>query len=185
MEIEFPHSTECKVRGGHLVQISDADMQAFLMTSLSTMGYGASGGVALWIGLNDRQTEGRWVWDNGTPLQGYTHWAAGETSGTAQHTAEDCVVLQFTDQGLWHDKVCHIFLFKADFICQYDASAAPTTTTTSTTTSTTSTTTTTTTTPATTTTVNTCPDVECDVTCPQGYSGLYLKPNGCIACSCL
>lgn len=53
----------CKRHGGHLVEISSREIQHFIMTILSSVLHYDED--ALWIGLNDRDTEHTWVWDNG------------------------------------------------------------------------------------------------------------------------
>jgi hypothetical protein len=47
-----------------------------------------------WIGLNDRVTEGAWVWSEGEPLRKLGAWAAGEpTNVDTQCGEENCVAM--------------------------------------------------------------------------------------------
>jgi len=56
----------------------------------------------MWLGINDRVTEGSYAWDGGGG--GYTHWASGEPNNSG---GEDCGEL-LLDQaaGGWNDKEC-------------------------------------------------------------------------------
>jgi hypothetical protein len=56
--------------GGNLVTINDASENLWVSTT-----FGAN--TFLWIGLNDVQNEGTFVWASGEPLI-YTNWAPGE-----------------------------------------------------------------------------------------------------------
>lgn len=60
--------------GGHLATINDATEDAWVYSTFSS-----SGGTprTMWIGLNDAQAEGTFVWASGEPV-GYTRWGPGE-----------------------------------------------------------------------------------------------------------
>src|SRR5262245_18751352 len=60
--------------GGHLVTINDAAENQFVFAQFTTYG-----GVqrALWIGLNDQDVEGTFVWASNDPSS-YRNWAANE-----------------------------------------------------------------------------------------------------------
>ena len=47
--------TNCKARGAHLVSINSVYEQAYVLAKLH-------GGSNMWLGLNDKQTEGEYVW---------------------------------------------------------------------------------------------------------------------------
>ncbi|XP_045207460.2 snaclec convulxin subunit beta-like [Mercenaria mercenaria] len=197
----------CHHRGGTLVTIPDAQTQSFLMKALHWLQFDPDS-KGLWIGLNDRDQEEQYKWDNGHKLHGFKYWGEKEPSGLF-HFAQDCVVLQYHDHGHWWDEPCGLWPYTYDFICQYDMiptttrkTTLPLTTKTTTTTTTTATTTTTTatttrkstttkmiptsisTTQVLTTTTVACQDIDCQKSCPGGYSGVYVGNDGCVTCRC-
>ena len=88
--------TFCRARGADLVIIEDAAENDFVA---------ASGLPALWIGLSDLETEGTFLWGNGTaPTK--TFWREGEPNDTGG--VEDCGGM-YTDgdaAGEWNDFDC-------------------------------------------------------------------------------
>ena len=88
----------CQERGGDLVIIETLaegmDLQALI----------DDGFLSSWlIGLSDIDTEGSFVWVDGTPLvPGQSSWAANEPNDSM--LKEDCVTLQNT--GTWNDIDC-------------------------------------------------------------------------------
>lgn len=75
--------------GGHLVAINDAAENEFVR-SLTTS--------TIWIGMNDLDQEGTFVWTNGDPIT-YTNWASGEPNN---NNNEDVVEMSSVT-GLWND----------------------------------------------------------------------------------
>ena len=74
-----------------------------------------------WIGLNDRQNEGTWVWESGSQLSAEVaaHWGNSEPNN---YQGEDCVVVS-THSGLkMHDSDCsspNFWTFGTiGFVCQ-------------------------------------------------------------------
>lgn len=63
--------------GGHLATINDAAENNWVTTTFSS--YGGTN-RSLWIGFNDVQTEGTFVWASGENA-GYTNWRSGEPNG--------------------------------------------------------------------------------------------------------
>jgi basic membrane protein A and related proteins len=83
------YANEC---GGHLVTINDAEEEAWLLDRFS-FGY--------WIGFNDIDVEGVWVWSSGEPVT-YTNWFDGEPSNTGGN--EQAAVLDDWGSGPgWND----------------------------------------------------------------------------------
>lgn len=63
---------------------------------------GVSGG--LWIGYNDANSEGNWVWTDGSPCN-FTNWNSGEPNNTTDpcsFTGEDAAIIQMSN-GKWND----------------------------------------------------------------------------------
>ncbi|MEM1413788.1 MAG: C-type lectin domain-containing protein [Myxococcota bacterium] len=61
---------DCRSRGYELVQVDDAAEQGFLETELTD-------GRSYWMGLNDRDVEGTYVWADGGALGGFEDWRGG------------------------------------------------------------------------------------------------------------
>lgn len=135
--------TEAAEKGGHLVTINDADEQQWLvetfdMDLIQQKSNGVITTVSYWIGLNDRDVEGEYVWASGETLAetGYGDnpfpsppWAPLEPSDNAGGAGtEDNVGLNFLicdfapdssacldfpnsgDPGLWNDYAGNDFL---------------------------------------------------------------------------
>lgn len=78
--------------GGWLVTINDQNEQEWLESTFGTSS-------RYWIGFNDRDIEGTWVWANGeTP--GYTNWDSGEPNNASN---EDAAVMNWGSSGAWND----------------------------------------------------------------------------------
>jgi hypothetical protein len=99
-------SEACGALGAHLAVTDDAADAATV---------GAIGrdwlGSAAWIGLNDRESEGTWVWEDGS-LPAYTQWWSGEPNDSG---GEDCAGTGFGDWGWWNDYACASAL---PFVCE-------------------------------------------------------------------
>jgi subtilase family serine protease len=83
-----------ELQGGYLVTVDDAAESQFLVAN-----FGADNP---WIGLNDIQSAGNWVWANGAPLT-YASWAPGEPSGGG---TEHCVMTNWGTPGAWNNGTC-------------------------------------------------------------------------------
>ncbi len=64
-----------------------------------------------WFGLNDRSTEGSWVWLDETEPSSFTAWG----SEPAMDDSKNCAVLNEPAEGLWDDRPCSEERF---FICR-------------------------------------------------------------------
>ena len=91
--------------GAHLTSIHSQDEND------SIRKWAASNGVigSVWIGLNDKATNGRFVWTDGTDTL-YKNWKSGRPNGIGIN--DDCVQLFVTgsDSGKWNDTVCSMNL---------------------------------------------------------------------------
>ena len=59
-------------------------------------------GYGYFIGGSDIDTEGQWIWEDGSKFE-YTHWTNGAPSNT---TNDDCIYLFMNDNGYWDDIHC-------------------------------------------------------------------------------
>ena len=77
-----------------------------------------TGTEKIWLGLNDRATEGTWKWSDGTHIDEskfvYTHWSDNEPNDHS--TGEDCVeLLPSASDFKWNDKKCNSL---RPFVCE-------------------------------------------------------------------
>lgn len=97
----WPNARElCQAVGYDLVIIETAELDAWIYQGMRDRGFGDS-----WVGLNDRQVEGQWVWLDGVPI-GYEHWDSGEPNDGGG--GEDCGLIMTTRnrQTEWDDRPC-------------------------------------------------------------------------------
>jgi len=83
--------------GGYLANICSAGMNDFLSNSLLA--------PQAWIGLNDMNREGHYIWENGSTC-GYRNWSSGEPNdahSTNEFHGADNIVLSRHD-GKWRDR---------------------------------------------------------------------------------
>ncbi|XP_053474881.1 C-type lectin domain family 4 member E-like isoform X2 [Ictalurus furcatus] len=96
---------DCRDKGADLVIINSKEEQEFISKILSRNS---------WIGLSDRDTEGKWKWVDGTPLNtGF--WGKGEPDSAVGD--EDCVVIHDHTDPVWNwsDYPCH---YQIIWICE-------------------------------------------------------------------
>ncbi|XP_078495029.1 hepatic lectin-like [Ciona intestinalis] len=73
-----------------------------------------------WIGLNDIEQEGTWVWENGERLlSSDANWHPGEPNDHGG--AEDCVVLWNDGSVRWYDEPCSYTLIPLCEMSVFDA----------------------------------------------------------------
>uniref|UniRef100_A0A3Q2ZSA1 Collectin-12-like n=1 Tax=Kryptolebias marmoratus TaxID=37003 RepID=A0A3Q2ZSA1_KRYMA len=99
----------CRDLGGDLVKIDSREEQEFLVGKMTTWEN------EFWIGLTDSETEGRWLWVDGSPLnESLSFWNTGEPNDvkTDNSEGEDCVGLDMRgrdgDLKTWNDQSCDI-----------------------------------------------------------------------------
>ncbi|XP_053743830.1 asialoglycoprotein receptor 2-like [Synchiropus splendidus] len=93
---------ECENLNGHLVIIDSKQENDFVSKFFQH----------IWIGLSDRDKEGKWKWVDGTALTGTNYWASGEPNNADSN--EDCAEL-LRDSKEWNDVPCGQTL---SFICE-------------------------------------------------------------------
>jgi hypothetical protein len=121
LDIPLDYNTaldDCKAHGGTLVLDKSKDVTDFLIDQLI---YELGDGSKIWIGLNDKTTEGTYVWEDGTTLSDYTNWAPGRNSSNQLH---DCVNFDPSKNGAWEEDFCKdlifgLFLYERPYVCQY------------------------------------------------------------------
>ncbi|XP_034558610.1 macrophage mannose receptor 1-like [Notolabrus celidotus] len=96
---------ECRNRAGDLVSISNVEDKSFV---ISQLGYTSTD--ELWIGLNDRETEGLFEWIDHSTVS-FTSWDFGKPA--VFNEIKDCVLIQ-GENGNWADRAC---VEKHGFIC--------------------------------------------------------------------
>lgn len=108
--------TSCQGIGGHLASITSAEEGDAVNTLV-----GASQDV--WLGLNDNESEGTYVWSSGEPFA-YDHWASGQPNGGS----ENCVLFVHSgwpDSPLdWGDYTCDGLGTMFNYVCEV-AGATP------------------------------------------------------------
>ena len=87
----------CQASGSHLVTINSEEQLQEVKDAL--------GGViaeSYWIGLNDQDTEGTYVWSDGTQLGDWSNWEAEEPDAGIE---KNCVAM-FTSGFAWKTSNC-------------------------------------------------------------------------------
>ncbi|BFZ06471.1 hypothetical protein BsWGS_09509 [Bradybaena similaris] len=94
--------------GGSLVTISDSATQTWLLQNILSS-YPTI--YNIWIGLNDRDNEGGYVWADNSPFL-YQSWASGEPNNYLNR--EDCIRWNISGSS-WYDDYCYL---SYSYICQ-------------------------------------------------------------------
>ncbi|XP_039998644.1 macrophage mannose receptor 1-like [Xiphias gladius] len=105
---------ECRSEGGDLVSIRNVEDQSFV---ISQIGYASTD--ELWIGLNDRKTEGLFDWSDHSTVS-FTSWEFGKPAVSTD--IKDCVLIR-GENGNWADHVCEE---KHGYICMKMTASKPT-----------------------------------------------------------
>ncbi|XP_007451737.1 PREDICTED: collectin-10 [Lipotes vexillifer] len=99
--------THCRIRGGTLAMPKDEAANMLLADYVSKSGF-----FRVFIGVNDLEREGQYVFTDNTPLQNYSNWKEGEPSDPYGH--EDCV--EMLSSGRWNDTECRLTMY---FVCEF------------------------------------------------------------------
>ncbi|XP_061067276.1 collectin-11 isoform X4 [Eubalaena glacialis] len=98
----------CQGRGGTLGMPKDEAANGLLAA------YVAQAGLArVFIGINDLEREGAFVYADRSPMQTFSKWRSGEPNNA--YDEEDCVEL--VASGGWNDVACHLTM---PFLCEFD-----------------------------------------------------------------
>ncbi|KAJ8789948.1 hypothetical protein J1605_021646 [Eschrichtius robustus] len=98
----------CQGRGGTLGMPKDEAANGLLAA------YVAQAGLArVFIGINDLEREGAFVYADRSPMQTFSKWRSGEPNNA--YDEEDCVELEAS--GGWNDVACHLTM---PFLCEFD-----------------------------------------------------------------
>lgn len=100
--------SRCAEQGGRLVILETVakNLEVATMTSTWT-------GRAFWVGASDREVEGQWAWNDGTPLD-YDPWAGGEPNNAG--SGEDCAHSNWNSRGNWNDANCNA---RYPYVCEF------------------------------------------------------------------
>ncbi|XP_037358294.1 collectin-10 isoform X2 [Talpa occidentalis] len=99
--------THCRIRGGRLAMPKDQASNALIADYVAQSGF-----FRVFIGVNDLEKEGQYVFTDNSPLQNYSNWREGEPSDPYGH--EDCV--EMLSSGRWNDTECHLTMY---FVCEF------------------------------------------------------------------
>uniref|UniRef100_A0A8C9P6L0 Collectin subfamily member 10 n=1 Tax=Spermophilus dauricus TaxID=99837 RepID=A0A8C9P6L0_SPEDA len=99
--------THCRIRGGMLAMPKDEAINTLIADYVAKSGF-----FRVFIGVNDLEREGQYVFTDNTPLQNYSNWKEGEPSDPYGH--EDCV--EMLSSGGWNDTECHLTMY---FVCEF------------------------------------------------------------------
>ncbi|XP_035669067.1 uncharacterized protein LOC118411132 [Branchiostoma floridae] len=101
----------CATDGGLLAMPKDSAINTFIHEL-------AGVNERRWIGLTDEDTEGEWVFEDGTTLASarYSNWQPSQPDN--HNGIEDCVEVLGGAEHYWSDRACNVRL--PGFICQLD-----------------------------------------------------------------
>lgn len=98
----------CQGRGGHLAMPKDA------ASNRAIAGYITDAGLSrTYIGMNDLEREGHFVYVERSPMTTFSRWREGEPNNA--YDDEDCV--EMVSSGEWVDVACHLTMY---FVCEFD-----------------------------------------------------------------
>ncbi|XP_042296877.1 collectin-11 isoform X1 [Sceloporus undulatus] len=98
----------CQGRGGTLSMPKDESTNSLIASYISQAGLSR-----VFIGINDLEKEGSFVFSDRSPMQTFNKWSSGEPNNA--YDEEDCV--EMIASGGWNDVACHITM---NFVCEFD-----------------------------------------------------------------
>ncbi|XP_048084153.1 collectin-11 isoform X1 [Alosa alosa] len=98
----------CQGRGGHLAMPKDERANVAVAAYITEAGLGRA-----FIGLNDLEREGHFVYVERSPMSTFSKWREGEPNNAYED--EDCV--EMVAAGEWIDVACHLTMY---FVCEFD-----------------------------------------------------------------
>ncbi|KAM4868011.1 collectin-11 [Thomomys bottae] len=98
----------CQGRGGTLGMPKDEAANALMAAYLAQAGL-----ARVFIGINDLEREGAFVYADRSPMQTFNKWRSGEPNNAFDE--EDCV--EMVASGGWNDVACHVTMC---FLCEFD-----------------------------------------------------------------
>jgi hypothetical protein len=109
----------CRENGYHLAQPDDVSENAFIGSEAAAL---VAGDIA-WIGANDIQSEGSFVWDDqSTPVIPLSSWGGSQPNNRVEiddlnGAGEDCVYINGTSSDQWFDYWC---ISPYGYVCEAD-----------------------------------------------------------------
>ncbi|CAC5425211.1 unnamed protein product [Mytilus coruscus] len=93
----------CRVFGGHLAEIQDAETDTFLQDN-ARLRHANDNDYNYFIGLTDEAALDEWEWVQSATKPNFTNW--GDNQPDHQGNDEHCVFLYAKDHYRWHDVDC-------------------------------------------------------------------------------
>jgi len=90
------HKDSASSSNGQLLSVLNQEMTTYLQSEFGTDGN-------YWIGFNDKDVEGTWVWDDGSNVS-YENWTGGQPDNHGG--GEDCAEYLAGEAGKWNDRSC-------------------------------------------------------------------------------
>lgn len=115
-------NSSCVDGGGRLAMLKTRSIDRLVINYIRQNDLESHVNTGFWIGLNDRDNEGDYVWSDDEAVS-YTNWADGEPDDNDKRdtNGQDCVQLWKSDDLKWDDDYCGDGPFgrKKGFICEY------------------------------------------------------------------